>query len=640
MSRFRQLSRKSMRVVCYFAILISLYHIVYVSGLVGGGFSRPCFRAISLALILGLTFLLVPHTQKKVVTNVPWYDVVLIFFSMVPALYYGLAYNTIITQLGYATLLQQVLGILLVIAVLEAVRRVTTWVLTLLCALFFLYPLTLSYSLPGFLHGDNYSLARVIGQIYLFPEGMLGILLDITASIIVMFIIFGSLLEVSGGSNAFIDIARSITGKMKAGPALSAIAASALIGTVSGSGVANTATTGVVTIPLMKKMGLSPHFAGATEAVASTGGQIMPPVMGAAAFIMCHFLGMPYYQLCIAAAIPAFLYFFSLALGVIFEANKVLVSSELSKGKILSFWQVIAKAWIYFIPLLVLIYFLVGPRLTPDICVFYALISLVMIILVKMGLKKESRHPARIMATFAEGLSRGSYGMVTLMAPVVGAGIIMGSLSLTGLGLTLSSNLVTLSGGNLLPLALLAALASIVLGMGLPTIACYIMVALLIAPAFGQLGVEPIAAHMFIFYFALASMITPPVCLTVYVGASIAGADMMKTGLTAMRLGIGAYLIPFVFLLNPAIFLVVGGSIVSSLVALSMACIGLVLVCSGLSGQLTNTMVFNPFQRGLLFIAGVALMLNLGAVVLVNSAAIALAVIVLIWGFLTKLRSL
>lgn len=632
----REVRQKSSVLTRYFAIAISIYHILYYSGFLDF-FIRippPVFRSISLACLYTIVFACVPHTYKKPVPKIPWFDVVFIFLSVFPSMYYGLAYFKIITQLGNATPLQQVLGAMLIIATLEAVRRTTSLVLAAITLFFAIYPLTCSY-FPSFLYGPGYSFERTIGNLYLFPEGMLGIILDITVTMIIGYVIFGSFLEVSGVSVLFTDLARAMVGRLKSGAALSAVIGSALFGTVSGSGVANVAAVGIVTIPLMKKVGLSPEFAGATEAVASTGGQLMPPVMGAAAFVMADFLEMPYYLVCIAAIVPSLLYYFSLAIGVVFEVDRLQIR-RLSKDEIPSLKNIITKQWFNFIPLVVLIFSLIIFHWTPDICVFYALLSLLIIIGVKMARKKDAKEFGVILAN---GLEKGAIGMIYIIAPVVAAGIIMGSLSLTGLAISLCSDLISFAGGNLIVLGILCAVAATILGMGLPTVTVYIIVALIFAPPLIQLGVKPIAAHMFIFYYGLASMITPPVCLCAYVAAGIAGGDMFKTGYTAMKLGFGAYLIPFIFLLDPSMFLLVGGSVGRTLIAIILSFLGILLVHCGTSGRLRNVLNFNIVERVLLMIAGVFIAIYMQRSLVVFFSSLLVGAVIIGWGFFQQKRS-
>lgn len=632
----RSLSGRWPVLIRYFAIFISLYHLAYISRLsdIFGHIPDPVFRSISLALLYTLTFICVPHSRKRKMMHIPWFEIIFIFFGVVPALYYGFAYKTIIVQLGMATLLQQVLGSMLIIATLEAVRRVTSWILSALALFFVIYTLTCSY-FPGLLHGASYSFARAMGNIYLFPEGMLGAMLDITVTIIAGFIIFGSFLERGGASEIFIDLARSVTGRFKAGPALSVVVADIFFGMVSGSGVASTVGTGVITIPVMKKAGLSPEFAAATEAVSSTGGQLVPPAMGAAAFVMAEFLDMPYYLLCIAAILPSVLYYLSLTIGIVFEVNSLPHVKRLPKEEIPSLVGVLAKGWFQFVPIGVLIYALIGLHLEPDISVFYSLLSLVIIMVIRAIQKRQFK---KLAVTLADGLEYGTTGLVSLIGAVVAAGIIMGALSLTGLAISLSSDLVKLAGGNLLLLGALCGIASIILGMGLPTLPVYIITALLFAPALVGFGIPPLAAHMFIFYFSLASMITPPVCLCAYVGASIAGADMFKTGFTAMKLGFGVYLIPFIFLVDPSIFLLVGGSLEATWIALVMSIIGIVLINCGTSGTFSIYVRFNMVERLLLMIAGSFITIYLQSSTTMFFAGLALGILIMGKGLL-KSRS-
>src|SRR5512139_1563971 len=435
-----------------------------------------------------------------------------------------------------------VIGAIGTLLTLEAARRIVGLPIVVIASTFLVYAYLGPY-FPGFLTHRGYSVERIVSHMYFTTEGILGIPLGVSATFIFLFILFGAFLEKTGIGKLFIDIANAIAGWAAGGPAKVAVITSALEGTVSGSSVANTVGSGSFTIPMMKKLGYRPEFAGAVEASASTGGQIMPPVMGAAAFLMAEFIGIPYIDIAKAAAIPACLYFAGIFIEVHFEAKRCGLKGK-AWDQIPRTWTVLKERGHLFVPLIAIIYILTE-GCTPSRA---ALVGLVLSV-VAGAIKKATRMSVPEIFNALEAGARGALGVAIACAT---AGIIVGVVTLTGLGLKMANGLVELAGGNLLFTLFFTMITSLILGMGVPTTANYIITSTIAAPALIQLGVHPLAAHLFVFYFGIIADITPPVALAAFAGAGIAKADPMKTGITATKLAIGAFITPYIFVYNPS----------------------------------------------------------------------------------------
>lgn len=466
-------------------------------------------------------------------------------------------------------------GAVLIALVLEGTRRACGLPLVIVSILALLYGYGGAW-LPSILGHKGYGVDQLIEQSVFTHEGIFGVPLSVSATFVSLFILFGSFLEASGAGYFFTQAALALTGRSRSGPAQAAVVSSAMMGTISGSAVANVVTTGTFTIPLMKRMGYAPEFAGAVEAVASTGGQIMPPVMGAAAFIIAEILNIKYSQVAIAAAIPAVLYFVSLGFMVHFEALRlglrVMDRSELPDLKV-----VLKKGYFYLLPLVVLVYLLIIISYTPTKAALYSLVAVVL----ASFLGREARMtPDRIL----RALINGSKSVLPVATACAAAGIVIGVVTITGLGLRMSNLIVTLSGGSLFIALILTMITCMLLGMAVPTSAAYIITASLGAPALIRLGVSPLAAHLFVFYFACISAITPPVALAAYAGAGVAGSDPMRTGFIATKLGVAAYIVPFMFVYGPPLILV--GPPWEVLLAGVTSTVGVFLLASGFEGWL------------------------------------------------------
>ena len=558
------------------AVIMSLYHLYTC---IFGIPESQMHRMLHLMFASILTFSIYNFRGKKNDGKIHFADILFIAATIASLTYMILnlkAFQNRITFVTPLTTAQIVVFILLLLTVLETTRRLTGWTLPIVSIIFLLYAL-FGQHLPGVLAHTGSSPEKILEQVVLTSEGIFGSSLGITATYVVVFIIFASFLEVTGAGQFFIDLATSLTGASRGGPAKVAVVGSCLFGSISGSSVANVVSTGTFTIPLIKSVGYSPVFAGAVEAVASTGGQIMPPVMAAVAFIMADYLGVSYLSICKAALIPAVLYYFCLFMMVDAKAIKMNIMG-LPKEQLPNTKKVLKSGWYLALPFVVLVV-MMALNYTPMKSGFWALVSLIVIVLIT-DRKKLS------LSNIIRGLKGGATGIISVSATSACAGIIVGVIMLTGLGLKFTSLITLLSGGNLVIAMLIAAVVAIILGMGLPTVPAYIVMSSLVAPALIQMGATPLAAHMFVLYFAVLSCITPPVAIASYAAAAISGADAVKVGFASMKLGIVAYIIPFLFVLNP--MLIAQGSVLSVLWTFFTACVGCIALTWGIEGVITK----------------------------------------------------
>jgi TRAP transporter 4TM/12TM fusion protein len=536
----RQLTGTSHWIVYVIAVSWSLFQ-VYTAAF--GLFPAQLQRSIHLSYAFFLTYILFPaRVGGETDGRLRWYNWVMAIFATSVGLYMAMNYMRIMEAGGDYSQLDYIVAGFGTLLTMEAARRVVGLPIVIMSAFFLIYAYFGAY-FPGFMSHRGYSLERIASHMYLTTEGILGIPLGVAATFIYLFILFGSFREKSGLGQLFIDISNSIAGWASGGPAKMAVITSALEGTVSGSSVANTVESGSLTIPMMKRLGYRPEFAAAVEASASTGGQIMPPIMGAAAFIMAEFLNMPYLDIAKAAAIPACLYFFGVFMEVHFEAKRCNLRG-LSRDELPKFMDVLKERGHLFVPLFAIIIFL-SIGFTP---LYAALMGLVTCIIAG-AVKKATRMSPR---EVADGFELGARNAIGVALACASAGIVIGVITLTGLGLKMGNGLVELAGGNLILTLIFTMITSLILGMGVPTTANYIITSTIAAPALIQLGVHPLAAHMFVFYFGIIADITPPVALAAFAGAGIAKADPMKTGITATKLAIGAFITPYIFVYNPS----------------------------------------------------------------------------------------
>jgi TRAP transporter 4TM/12TM fusion protein len=583
-------------------------------------FFKEQYLGLFLALGLGSIFLGVKAQPKERGDKIPWYDWLLAGGGFVVGLYVTVLYPTIAYRLGVLSPDRWLLGGLAVFLILEATRRIAGWGLVW-CAVPCILYAKFGYLFPGLLYSRGSSWERIATYLYLDASGILGLPLNVAASIIVAFIFFGRALYAVGGDKFLTDVALKIMGRYRGGAAKVAVVSSSLFGTVSGSAVANVAVDGAITIPMMKRTGYPPHIAAAIEAVASNGGQIMPPVMGAAAFLIAEFLNISYGEVALAAAIPACLYFLALFTQVDLEAAKHGLVG-LPTDQIPKFQTMMRRGWVFVIPLSLLIYTLMIANWEAGKAGMVAVIATFLV----GALQKETRPTFRAILASIEETGQTLLDIVVVTAL---AGLVIGSLQLSGLTFKLSLLLVTVTGGNVLFLLALTAVVCILLGMSLPTTVVYITLAVLVGPALTQLGIVPLAAHLFLFYFGMLSLITPPDCLATYTAAAIAHSDFWKTGWTGMRLGIAAYIVPFGFALHPA--LILKGTAEEILVAIIASAVGVILLGIGCAGYL-----FRPLglaKRATLWLASILLLLPSwsGVWVIIDGVGLTLGLILVFW---------
>ncbi len=569
-ARTRTLSGWQYKLVLIVAIALSLFHF-YTSGF--GLLLAIKQRAFHLALVLLLVYMLYPASGKSRKDSIPWYDFILGGIAAYVVLYHVIYFDYIVMRAGLPTSMDLTVGFLGIILLLEATRRVSNPILPCI-AIFFLLYCYFGRSFPAMFAHRGFSIQRIINHMYMGTEGVFGIPLGVSSTFVFMFILFGSFLEQTGMGRFIIDLSMALAGGSTGGPAKVAVLSSGLMGSISGSSVANVCTTGMFTIPLMKSVGYKPYFAGAVEAVASTGGQIMPPVMGAAAFIMAEFLGVPYIHVALAAVVPALLYYFAVIVQVHLEATRLGLKG-LPREKLPKIMPLLKKKGHLLIPLIAIIYFLLSGY-TPLKAAYYGILS-------TLAVSFLSRETRMTIPKFIEALDSGARGALGVACACATVGIIVGTATLTGLGLRIASAIITLSGGVLIFSLLLTMVACILLGAGLPTTANFIVTSTMAAPALLQLGVAPMAAYMFVLYFGIAADLSPPVALAAYAGAGIAGSDPMKTGGTAIKLALAGFLVPYIYVFNPMLVLV-GFKAIPFTVSIGTALLGVFLLGMGSIG--------------------------------------------------------
>ncbi|MFC2003530.1 TRAP transporter permease [Chloroflexota bacterium] len=619
--QFKGVAAKVIRVV---TVVFPIYLLLYASGalIYLGAFIYPIRHdALTLMFVLVLAYLLYPATKSAPRDRLPWYDAVAIVLSIAVNVYIIINCIVIVTRpYTLPTVMEQAFSVILVVLILEGVRRTTSPALAIIGLIFFIYPFVAGH-MPSFLYSPSQGLPRVAEMLYVFPLGIYGRLVDIFATLVVAFYLFGAFIQASGAGEFLTTSSHALMGRFRGGPAKIAELASALFGTINGSGTANVALTGPVTIPLMIKVGYKPHFAAAVEAVASNGGQLMPPILGIAAFIMVDFLGVPYLTIMMASFIPALLYFAALFLMLDFEAAKTGLKG-LPPQELPSFKKALMGGWLYSVPIIFLVVLIVVVQYSPQTSCIYAL---VVVVIVSWLIKGKGMGPRKIM----DALSRGVEQVPQLGVVIAMVSILVGGIELTGVGVRLTGGLVTLAGGNMFLLLLFTAFAAGVLGMGMPTSGVYILVAILLAPALVMVGLQPIVAHMFVFYFGLTAMITPPVCLTAFVAASIAGAPFMKTGWQAMRLGIVIFIVPFMFAYAPELLMI--GSAGQIALAAGTSLIGVVFLSAGLEGYLLKSAGWP--ERILFLVAGMMMMIP---GLTTDILGVALGSVAVLWQFIGR----
>ena len=574
-----------------------------------------------MAFIVCLAYVVYPSKKgMQKVNYIPWYDILLMICGTGSFMYFAANAETIIQQGSNFEWYQIVIGLLGIISTAEACRRSVGIPIVIVAGAFILYALIWGLSNPTLWGKLNY----VVHYLFYGKEGILSTPVNVCSKFIVVFIIFGAFLERTGIADFFINISNAVVGGFSGGPAKVAVVASAFEGMVSGSSVANTVGSGSVTIPLMKKTGYKPEFAAAAEASASTGGQIMPPIMGAAAFLMADYIGVPYSNIVVRAILPAILYFAGVFITVHLEAKKEGLRG-LSKEELPRILPLLKKIYLL-IPLILLIYLV---SITQRSIQYAAAIAIVVAIVVSLFNKENRITPKRIW----EALAAGGQGMIAVAAACGVAGIIAGTITMTGLANMMINGIVALAGNQVIIALFLTMLCCIVLGMGVPTTANYCIMAATCAPILVRMGVPPIAAHFFVFYFGIVADLTPPVALAAYAGAAIAQANPMKTAITATKLAIGAFIVPYVFALNPAMLLI-DTTVLDVVVIVITSMIGIFSVSASLEGYFLSNMTW--YER-IMCLAGGLLLIYPGLVT--DAIGILLVAVVFVIQLVTKKKT-
>ncbi|WP_173916753.1 TRAP transporter permease [Halobacillus sp. Marseille-Q1614] len=577
-------------IVSLLAIGLSIFH-VYTAGF--GTLPSWEQRSIHVLWALLLIFLLFPFKKGKKFGLI---DMLIVILTLVTAFYMISGAEAIQGRQGDISNNDVVFGTVFIALVLEATRR-TNGILMAAIGVVFLAYIFLGRYFPGALAHPGARYEKMVDHMF---NGTLGIFSEpiyVSSTVLILFVIFGSFLMKSGGGQFFTDFAFGLFGNKTGGPALSAVGSSALVATITGNGAANAAITGSFTIPLMKKLGYSKRFSAAVEAVASQGGQIMPPIMGASVFIMAEVIGLPYIQIALFALIPAVIYFFIAGMVVYFHAKRLKMAG-IPKSQLPDLKLVLLKQSYLFLPILLIIGLMIYGY-SPMKSGFYALIATVLL----SWIRKATRMN---LLDILAALENGARNALIVIAACATAGIIVGAVSLTGLGITFSRFVIEVAGGSMLLLLILVAAASIIMGMGMPTVSAYVILSVLGAPALVDLGVNLVAAHMFVFYFGVLSGLTPPVAITAYTTAGIAGSNPTKTALYAIKIGLGGFFIPFIFVYNPELLLQ-GGDTTRITIAVISALISCVFFAGALENYFSGPL--GVWKRLLLFSSAVLLVI-------------------------------
>lgn len=680
-SDYRSFTGLMAKVVAAIAITFSCFQL-YTA--IFGVLDAMIQRSIHLSFGMALVYLLYPMSKKWSKNTLHPLDLVFSVVGALTPMYIIANYGELVKRAGTATTTDMIIGVLGILLVLEAARRIVGLPIVIIAGTFILYAFVGPY-LPGKLAHRGVDVGDLVQHLYFTTEGVFGIPLGVSSTFIFLFILFGSFLEKTGLGQYFIDLANSIAGRASGGPAKVAVLSSGLMGTVSGSSVANVVGTGSFTIPMMKRLGYSPEFAGAVEATASTGGQLMPPIMGAAAFLMAEMTNIPYVRIIGAAVIPALLYYFGVWAGVHFEAKKLGLRG-MTKEELPNLKEIFFGRGYLMLPLIGIVWLLVTGY-TPMLAAFYAIVlsiaaailgwwaplpiggmvvlfavlkpifhvgefgadgalkyltemtplgAMAVLAVVLLGFAILKKKPNLGAKEIIGGLESGARGAIGVLVATACAGIIIGVVTKTGLGLKLGEVLVDLANGNLILTLIFTMITSIILGMGIPTTANYIITSTIAAPAiimilrqkYPELPVDAISiilpAHMFAFYFGIIADVTPPVALAAFAGAGIAKANPMKTGLQASKLAIAAFLVPYIFVLNPAM-LMIDLKLLPGIQMVLTSMVGIIGVSSGIMGYLVHKALW--WERLALVLGGV-LLVDPGAVTdIIGIALMASAVV-------------
>ncbi len=603
-----------------FAMLISGFSLY--TGLFGS-LTPVLQRGFHVTLIIALIFLVHPMKKGGVFGRIV--DLLLFAAIIASGLYLYEAYQTINQRIGYLTIWDRLFGSAFILILLEACRRVVGWPLTIIAVVFLGYGF-FGYVVPGSFGHGGYSLDRIVTTMFLTTEGIFGPAAAAAATFVAIFIIFGTFLEKTGGSQIFIDLATAIGGRRRGGPAKVAVFASALTGSINGSPVANVTTTGIFTIPLMKRIGYKPHVAGAIESVASCGGSVLPPVMGVGAFVMSEMAGIPYADIVVAAILPAVLYFMSIFFVVDFEAAKRQLRG-LNKEDLPDIKKTLKASLLLLIPLVVLVYFLVFAKVSVTRSALFAIGATIVVGYLNPIERLTFRKIIEILEVSAKR-------MLLVSVACAAAGLVVGIITLSGVGLKLSGALMALGESSLLLSLGLVMLGTLVVGMGLPPTPAYIVFSVLSVPALLELGVSALAAHLFVFYFASFAPITPPVSLAAYTAAGIAGSKPMRTGMVAFLFSLPAFMIPFLFIYGPGLLL--EGDLQSIATTFITSALGIVAFATVTVGWFISSL--NLWQRGVIAIGAFTLIVPGGMTDLIGMAIIG-TVLIQILVFRSKVSS-
>jgi TRAP transporter 4TM/12TM fusion protein len=584
-------------------------------------------RGLFLGFVLLYTFAFFPATKKSRSAIAIALDFSMIALSLYVTLYVVLDFEEVFGRAGDINAQDYVVGILAVLLVLEATRRTTGWALPVLSVVFILYPLVYGPYLPGVLNTSTFGFERVLTLLYLSMGGILGVAFKVTLEFIFLFIIFGAFLNRFGIAELFIDFARAVAGTSRGGSAKVAVVASSLMGTVNGSATANVASTGVLTIPMMKREGFSPTFAGAVEAAASTGGQIMPPIMGAAAFLMVEFARIPYSEIIIHAFLPAVFYFAMVWAAVHFEAIR-LGLARAARDTLPEVWPILKRRGGGFLPIVFLTVMILLKQPLMD-SVLWSLVLTVVIAFVTPDLRKYVTVE-NLIGAVVDGVKTS----IPLLMASACAGIVIGTVMLTSLSINISAMIVELSRGIAIIALILSAICCLIMGLGLPTQIIYLTLAILVAPGLVDMGITVAGAHLFIIYFGMMSMVTPPICFAAFTAATLAGANLMKTGVVAFRIALAGQLVPFYFALNPGLLLI--GSATDVAIAVVRASVG--LFAAGLAFEIfriwpvdrdaTLPRLLIYVRRLVFFTAGIALIFPTAMPTIIGAVSLLLGLLI------------
>ena len=608
------------------AVIIGLWHLYCCAF---GGPVTLVYRSMHVAFMVALGFLLYPVTRSKkhFQEGVPWYDWLLIILSLAVPAYMAGNYIEVVYHAGNPTTVDTIMATILLVTLLEATRRVSGLPLIILSGLFLLYGIV-GRMMPVFRH-RGYLWDQLINHLFANTEGIYGTSVDVSVTYIFLFIMFGAVMNKSGMGQFFNDIALALAGASRGGPAKVSVCASAFLGSINGSAVANVVTTGAFTIPLMKKTGYSKEFAGAVESAASVGGQILPPVMGAAAFIMAEMLGMKYYQITIAAAIPAILYYLGVILQVHYRACRMGLRG-VSRENLPKVKEVMKESGHLCLPILFLLYMLFFSSFTIIYAAFWSILFTVAV----SWMKKETRMSIK---DCCDALVAGVKETCTVALACATVGIIVGVIAKTGFGLNLANAILELGGHSLFLTLMFTMVTCMVLGMGVPSIPAYIITATMAAPALAKLGIPELASHMFVFYFGMFANITPPVALASFAAAGLSGGDPMKTGWQSMKLAIAGFIVPFMFVYCKELLLIGAGTEYSYWHALQVAVtaiMGVILIASAIEGWM-----FTSLPMVLRVLAGAAAFLLIDSGLWTDLAGLAVFALCIVQQFYAKKKA-